>query len=141
MRPAMAIALVAAALSGAAPAQAETGLEVPASVEATPIVGTHVLKRHVFTFQVVSPCRGPGLKLDHVRRVERPRTEEGVKVAVVTAYLFHPAHVEGLPCPEILQLQTVRIRTKRPAPDLVFFDGSSSPPRRVLPIRGAKAGR
>src|SRR4051812_24991662 len=102
MRPAMALALVATALSGAALAQAETGVEVPASVEATPFAGAHVLEGHVFTVYVAfSPCRGPGLKLDHVRLVERPEDKEGLKAAIITAYLFHPAHVEGLPCPRV----------------------------------------
>jgi hypothetical protein len=71
--------------------------------------------------------------------VERP-DKEGLKAAIVTAYLFHPAHVEGLPCPKVRRIKIVRIRTKRPAADLVFFDGSSSPPRRVLPLHGAQTG-
>jgi hypothetical protein len=72
--------------------------------------------------------------------VERPEDEEGLKAAIITAYLFHPAHVEGLPCPKVRRIKIVRIRTKRPAADLVFFDGSSSPPRRVLPPHVAQTG-
>jgi hypothetical protein len=134
MRLAAAIVLVATALSGTTFADAETGVEVPASVEPTWIAGGHIVGRRAFEFGVdVSPCRGPGLKLDHVRLVERPATADGLKTALVTAYLFHPAHIEGLPCPKVRRIMRVRIRTKRPAGDLVFFDGSSSPPRRVFP--------
>ena len=146
MRTIAATALVVTALLGAALAKADEGVEVPASVEPAPIAArsapsAHVVEGHTFSFRIdVSPCRGPGLRLDHVRLVERPESANGFKGAIVTADLFHPAHIEGLPCPKVRRIKTVRIRTKRPARGLVFFDGSSSPPRRVFPLHGPPAG-
>jgi hypothetical protein len=133
--------LVAVSLVGAAivPA-AEPPVEVPATVEPAPIAargsrGRHPVEDHSLGFSVdVSPCRGPGLTLDHDTVVERPATDGLPKSAIITAYLLHPAHIEREKCPKVRRIRFARVRTKRPAADLVFFDGSSSPPRRIFPL-------
>jgi hypothetical protein len=129
------VALVAGvALLAGTTASADEGVEVPSAVEPTRIAARHI-EGHSFTFGVdVSPCQGPGVRLDHVKLVERPEDSHGLKAAIVTAYLFHPAHIEGLPCARVRGIRKVRIRTKRRAADLVFFDGSDSPPRRIYPL-------
>jgi hypothetical protein len=116
-------------------------IEIPASVKPTRLAGAHVVGSQAFAFHLdVSSCRGPRLKLIHVRLVEKPENEDGLEAAIVTAYLFHPSHVEGGPCSKVRRIRRVRIRTKRPADDLVFFDGSSSPPRRVFPLHDQATG-
>lgn len=138
----MATGIALVVLCGALRAAAEQGVEVPATVEPTPMLGGDVLGRARLHFphrRLILCARG--LKLDHVRLVERPKATSGLKAAIVTAYLFHPAHIEGLPCLHIRARRRVRIRTKRPAADLVFFDGSSSPPRRIFPLPPGPAER
>jgi hypothetical protein len=54
--------------------------------------------------------------------LERPENAHGLKAAIITAYVFHPAP-DGQPCRKKRVVRTARIRTKRPASDLVFFDG------------------
>ena len=131
--------LVATVLVGTASAAAGEGADVPASIEVAPITasglrGRPVVEGHSFGFSVdVSPCLGPDLTLDHATVVERPEDADHVKAAIVTAYLLHPAHREQEDCPKVRRIRFARVRTKRPAADLVFFDGSSSPPRRIWP--------
>jgi hypothetical protein len=115
------------------------GAEVPATVEPAPIAanglrGRPVVEGHSFGFSVnVSPCLGPGLTLDHVTVVERPENAHHLKAAIVTSYLLHPAHREREKCAKVRRVRFARVKTKRPAAELVFFDGSSSPPRRIWP--------
>ncbi len=133
------ILLAATVLVGAGSAAAGEGADVPASIEVAPITasglrGRPVVEGHGFGFSVdVSPCLGPNLTLDHATVVERPEDADHVKAAIVTAYLLHPAHREQEDCPKVRRIRFARVRTKRPAADLVFFDGISSPPRRIWP--------
>lgn len=140
MAIAVAVVLTGAILSTATPGTADESAEVPATVEPTRIFvrsirGEHPAEGHTFSFYVqLNTCPGPLLKLDHTTVVERPRTRSGRGMEIVTAYLFHHAHTEVKVCPpEVPVRKLVRVRTKRPATDLIFFDGSYSLPRRVWP--------
>jgi hypothetical protein len=134
--PILGAALLLGAL-GAAPATAEVGVEVPAFVSPARIEqAAHLEGGHTFSFSVeINFCPTPLLELDHTTLVERPRDGSGKGAAIVTAYVSHPAYEEDdEPCPpEVMATQTVHVRTKRPVADLIFFDGSSSPPRRIYP--------
>lgn len=121
------------------PTGADEGIEVPASVAPARFYVSqtqHPAEDHTFSFYVyLNVCPTPLLELDQTRLVERPRIGTHKGAAVVTAYLRWPAHLESTaPCPpEVAIKKVVHIKTKRRAADLVFFDGSSSPPRRVFP--------
>ncbi len=137
---AMAAALLAGTvLIGSAGAAPVEGAEVPASIAPARI---YVSQRqypavgHTFSFYVyLDVCPTPLLELDHTTLVERRRTATHKGVAIVTAYLRWPAHVESeAPCPpEVPIKKVVHVKTKQPAAELVFFDGSSSPPRQIWP--------
>lgn len=136
-----AVVLVGTVLGAAAGAMPREAAEVPASVAPARIYvrasgGTVPAEGHTFSFYVLlDTCPAPLLELDHTRVVERPKTRVHVGAAIVTAYLRHPAHAESeTPCPpEVPDMKLVQVKTKRPAASLAFFDGSSSPPRRVWP--------
>jgi hypothetical protein len=86
-------------------------------------------------------CIGePPPQIDHVKVIERPKTEERpYKSAVITVFLLHPAPSEvvgevqpGEPVPACAGLGwngTKRIKLKRPVRDLRLYDGSADPPR------------
>jgi hypothetical protein len=73
------------------------------------------------------------LEPDHATIVERPKVDAHRGAAILTAYAREPEHTEtGAPCPPLpLLFKTMHVRTKRPASQLIFFDGSYSPPKRV----------
>jgi hypothetical protein len=113
-------------------------------------------KGHVFGLFVGSGyCAGdPEIpRIDHVEVVERPKTKaRPFKSAVITAFLFLPEYkaqaVEGeegptyaTACADLGLTLTKRVRLKRPAKDLVIYDGSYSPPRRVWPPVRRKSTR
>jgi hypothetical protein len=89
-------------------------------------------------------------KAAHRRRSgHRPKTKERpFKSTVITAYLLFPAHLRIVPpsppppnviynaCAGVALAFTKRIKLKRPAADLFFFDGSHTPPRRFWPPPG-----
>jgi hypothetical protein len=87
-------------------------------------------------------CVGePIPRFDHVEIVERRSRERPVKSSVITAFVRHeePREVVGpiIPgepvhvCAGLGHSIQKRIKLKRPAEDLVFFDGSYELPRRV----------
>jgi len=109
-------------------------------------MSTHALR--AFTFSVPSGyCVGdPKPRIDHIRVVERPKTaERPFKSTVITAFLLYPAHLRIIPpspppphvvynaCSGIGLSFTRRIKLKRPAADLLFYDGSYQHPHRVWP--------
>jgi hypothetical protein len=134
--------------------------EVPARVKPAPIFAGRMIRgdsptadsgRRTFTFGVLSGycVGGPKPRIDHVRVVERPKTKERpFKSTVITAYLLFPAHLRIVPpsppppnviynaCAGVALAFTKRIKLKRPAADLFFFDGSHTPPRRFWPPPG-----
>jgi hypothetical protein len=86
----------------------------------------------------------PKPRIDHVRVVERPKTNaRPYKSSVITVYLLRPAHTGFLssaeprprittkPCAGLGLTFVKRIKLKRPAADLRYFDGSVSPPQRM----------
>jgi hypothetical protein len=88
-------------------------------------------------------CQGvPPGRLRGVRVVERPKTaSRPFKSAILTPYVEYPAHVAEVdpatgtiysPACARDAMPSVhrRIKLKRPGEDLIFFDGSMSPPRR-----------
>ena len=140
------LALVVGAL-GANSAGAEEGAVVPASVGSTRIYVQGIpspASGHLFTFKVLlDVCPPPLLEPDHAAIVERPKVGSQKGAAIVTGYVRWPEHKEqtaGESCPpEVPAWATMHVRTKRPASKLIFFDGSSSPPRRVWPpLRAAQ---
>lgn len=134
--------------------------EVPPEVKSAPIVAGRSIRgdfpttspgHRTFTFSVPSGfCVGsPKPRFDHVRVVERPKTaDRPFKSTVVTAFLLYPAHLRIIPpsppppnvvynaCAGIGLILTKRIKLKRPAANLFFYDGSYSPPRRAWPPPG-----
>jgi hypothetical protein len=136
-------ASVAVAVAVGALSSIPAGAEVPASVAPARIYVNqrqYPTESRTFSFYVyLDVCPTPLLELDHTTLVERPRIGSHKGAAIVTAYLRWPAHEESeAPCPPMLPItKVVHVKTKRPVADLVFFDGSSSPPRRVFPLRGA----
>ena len=135
----VAVAVAAGAL-GSIAAGAEEGTEVPESVfpyqfKVSPKQNP---ESHVFRLSILLDiCPTPLLEVDHVTLVESPKSGSPKSNAIVTAYVRWGAHHElreGEPCPpEVPIKKEVRVRTRRPVSELVFFDGSSSPPRRVFP--------
>jgi hypothetical protein len=89
-------------------------------------------------------CVGePEPVIDHVSVVERPKTAaRPFKSAVITAFVRFPAPTEvvgkvnkGEPepaCADLGYALSHRIKLKRPRGRLFIFDGSHSPPRRIL---------
>lgn len=137
---------VAVGMLGSISAGADEGIEVPASVAPTRIYvsqGQHPTEGHTFSFYVyLDVCPTPLLEVDHTTLIERPRIGSRKGAAIVTAYLRRPAHKEREgPCPPLPPITKVEhVKTKRPVADLIFFDGSSSPPRRVFPLHGPRRG-
>lgn len=99
---------------------------------------------HVFSLSIAaSYCAGEQPpKVDHIEVSERQaRRSKPFKSAVITAYLRLPTPRdlgasdpgEVQPCADIgFRLRRV-IKLERPVRDLILFDGSYSPPRRVWP--------
>lgn len=139
--------------------------EVPVKVEPVPIVAGGLIggdspmatpDRRTFTFSVSSGfCVGnPKPRIDRVRVVERPKTaDRPFKSSVITAFLLYPAYLRAIPpspppsnvvynaCAGVGLPLTKRIKLKRPAADLFFFDGSYPRPHRVwLRSAGAPQG-
>jgi hypothetical protein len=135
------LATVAVGSLGAIPAQAEgeLGEVIPASVR--PVHISTFGERppsasgHLFTFSVVVDECPALLELDHTTLVERPKVGPHKGAAIVTTYLREPEYEKpGEPCPPLpLIYKSVRVKTKRPVSELILFDGSSSPPRRISP--------
>lgn len=149
----------ALAALGAPTASALEYEEVPAEVKPAPIVARHLNERNsptttpgrrTFSFAVQTGyCVGdPKPRIDHVRVIERPKTaDRPFKSSVITAFLLHPARLRTIPpsppppkviynvCAGLGLSLMKRIRLKRPAADLFFFDGSYPHPHRVWPLK------
>lgn len=134
--------------------------EVPDEVTPAPIVVGQLIRGdsptttpapRTFTFTVPSGfcVGGPKPRIDHVRVVERPKTAaRPFKSTVVTAFLLYPAHLRVIPpspppphiiynaCAGIGLALKKRIKLKRPAAGLFFYDGSYQHPHRVWPPVG-----
>lgn len=138
------VLLATAVAASSAAAQEFEVVRVPAKLEVRPFTvrGPDALEGRSIRIQVNTSCRyGPGV-WHEVVVVERPKTKaRPYKSAIITAVVERPAHDVYHPtsppylvvCPGIRTWITKRIKLKRPAKDLLFFDGSSSPPRRVGP--------
>jgi hypothetical protein len=142
------LAMVAALPAAAAGAEYEV---VPEEIVATPWVvapaqrGELPLKGRTISIWVVSGyCIGePKPRFDRIKVVERPKTESRpFKSAVITIILRRPAYERPMQppntdnviynaCAGLGLIIRKRIKLKRPAADLRFFDGRSAPPRRV----------
>lgn len=98
------------------------------------------------TFSVSSGyCVGePKPRIDRIKIVERPKTaKRPFKSSIITAFVRFPVPTEvvgsvnpGEPQPACAGLGIGflrRVKLKRPVGDLILFDGSFSPPRRVWP--------
>jgi len=131
--------------------------EVPAEVKPAAITASRAIRgdsplatpgRRTFTFSVQTGycVGGPKPRIDHVRVVERSKTaKRPFKSTVVTAFLLYPAHLLAIPpsppprhvvynvCAGLGLTLTKRVKLKRLAEDLIFYDGSRKPPRRVWP--------
>jgi hypothetical protein len=131
--------------------------EVPAEVKPVPISVGRIIRGdspaatagpRTFTFSLLTGfcVGGPKPRIDHVRIVERPETAgKPFKSTVITVFLLYPAHLRVIPpspppphavynvCPGIGLSLTKRIKLKRLAEDLFFFDGSYVHPHRVWP--------
>jgi hypothetical protein len=98
-----------------------------------------------FTFGWDASCGEPK-SLSDVRIVERPVTNaRPYKSAVVYASAEYPARThevgpDGTPyfpaCTMEYRWGLSKVKTKRPAKKLIFFDGSIAPPRRIWPPLG-----
>jgi hypothetical protein len=120
----------------------------PAVIEATQITpdpgpsGHGPTQGKTFSFSVpASPCDPPTV-WHELSVVERPKTKASPHGStVITAFVEHPAYdtYTGLGaqyepvCPAYERLFLKRVKLKRPAKDLIFFDGSTSPPSRIWP--------
>lgn len=94
-----------------------------------------VLTEHSFTFaRSLDYCGSSGSRQE-VRLQELPVSAAYPRPsAVITVIVSFPAYEEPHTCPPIpYAFETIRVRTKRPAPSLRFFDGSYEPPRRLWP--------
>ncbi len=111
------------------PAQTgEVRIEVPQGQETR-------MTAHSFTFARNLDYCGPMGTTKEVRIREVP---VGALVphpsAVITVIVSFPAYEPPEVCPPIPYLyETLRVRTKRPATELNFYDGSYEPPRRIWP--------
>ena len=75
-------------------------------------------------------CVGfPLPSVDHVTVVERRRR------AVITVFVREPAVETLLPCAEVGLEMRARVKLKRPADRLAFYDGSMQPPQRRWPLK------
>lgn len=154
---AKALSLIAAASlalpAAIAPARAAAaGNEVvPEEVTATAWIvaplpeGDSPLRGRTISVWIVSGfCLGePKPRFDRMKVVERPKTKaRPFKSAVITIFLRRPAYERPVQppntdnviynaCAGLGLIIRKRIKLKRPAADLRFFDGSFSPPRRV----------
>jgi hypothetical protein len=123
---------------GGSSVKAETGEIVPTSVGPIHITDfpRHLpsARGHVFTFSIMIDACPALLEVDHTSLIERPRVGSHKGTAIVTAYAREPEHEEPQVCPPLPPLfKTVRVRMKRPASQLIIFDGSYSQPRRLYP--------
>jgi hypothetical protein len=136
--------LVASTLAGSVPTAAgsasdRTGKDVPAyagpvSLELVPVHGAR-RTGHVFTFGRTLDYCGPVGTTQKVLLRELPVTSRRPHPsAVITVIVSFPAYEHPRTCPpEIPRWETLRVRTKRPASSLLFFDGSHDPPQRLFP--------
>ncbi|HEY5977067.1 MAG TPA: hypothetical protein VIT85_04355 [Solirubrobacterales bacterium] len=100
---------------------------------------------HWFKFSFANNC-GSEKRLNSVRLEERPKTKaRPFKSAVIYATAEIPAKKRsygadgieyGVACTMEFRWTSEKVRTKRPARKLIFFDGSSEPPRRIWPPVG-----
>ena len=132
--------LLALLFRGSAPAADSAGPPesvIPASVWSVPLYPMRSPRPavgHIFTFWRYDEICDPGRRLVSVQLVERPRTAaRPFKSAVITVTLEDPERTAPKSCPPGQARALMHIRTKRPAASLIFFDGSSDPPRRLWP--------
>lgn len=97
---------------------------------------------HWFKYAYTNDDCGREKKITNVRLVERPATNAR---PFKSAVIYVTARFEGkshevrngvsyeLPCTAAYVATPKKIRTKRPASSLIFFDGSSKPPHRIWP--------
>jgi hypothetical protein len=122
----------------------------PRSVTAATIEG------HTITIGVRLPgyCVGdPRYEVDRVKVVERPKTaRRPFGSAVITAFIHRPEYQRVIPgregnviygsCADIGGgLQPERVKLKRPASQLVFYDGGYARPHRAYPPVGTPPDR
>jgi hypothetical protein len=99
---------------------------------------------HWFTFYYDdSPCSGRSKTVADVRLVERPKTKaRPFKSAVIYVTVNYGPRIReigadgveyGNACPAIGYNAPEKVKTKRPAKKLIFYDGSVEPPRRIWP--------
>ena len=134
--------LLTAILAVAAPASAQeaSGKMVPAwtgpvRIEIPAWPGEPRITEHTFSFGRTLDYCGPKGEVKEVRLVERPVTKRiPFPSALITVIVEFPAYEQPAICPPMLPTwQSLRVRTKRPAPSLRFFDGSQNPPSQVWP--------
>jgi len=116
-----------------------------------PTVGAKPTLGRTLTIDVSMPgwCVGnPRYRLDHVEVVERPKTtKRPFGSAVITAFIYRPSFERLVPgrvgrviyglCADVgSSPRKIRIKLKRPAERLIFYDGSSARPHRVYPPVG-----
>ncbi len=90
---------------------------------------------HSFTFARSLDYCGPMGTTEEVRLREVPVSAlVPHPSAVITVIVSFPAYEPPEVCPPIpYSVETLRVKTKRPAASLQFFDGSYEPPRRIWP--------
>ncbi len=112
------------------------------------------VRGHTFTFwaRIPGACAGreqPEVRVKSVAVVEKP--ERGnLKATIITVRVHYPEYrideeagqIAGSCDPAPATLKTFRVKTKRPADQLTFFDGSSSPAtRKFHPKADRRRGR
>lgn len=94
------------------------------------------LTRHSFTFARNLDYCGPMGKTKKVAVQELPVSRlYPHPSAVITVTVAFPEYEPPEVCPPIPYLyETLRVRTRRPARSLYFYDGSFDPPRLIWPV-------
>jgi hypothetical protein len=97
------------------------------------------LTRHSFTFARNLDYCAPRGTTEKVSLREVPVSAKYPHPsAVLTVTVAFPSFERPSVCPPLVySYETLRVRTKRPAPSLWFYDGSFDPPRRIWPERAA----
>lgn len=130
----------------------EPGYRGPLSISIFgPRNGSGVATGHWFTFDYPTNCGERSKELAGVRVIERPKTKaRPFKSAVIYATAnYGPLKREVGPngveyatvCTADFRWTSGKVKTKRPARKLIFYDGSVEPPRRIWPPVGVPPAR
>jgi hypothetical protein len=142
---AIAASQVSAAEHGPATIIEEPGYTGPLSISVFGSLNAHsVTVGHWFTFGYLdNKCGQRSKTIADVELVERPKTKaRPFKSAVIYATAnYGPQKREigadgveyEIACPAIAEVSLEKVKTKRPAKNLIFYDGSVEPPRRIWP--------